>query len=127
MKQILSIIFFSFVIFGSINAAEKAFDKNEQKRLDDILRGIKCVVCEGQSVASSDTRFAKSVRSIVKNMIIEGKNKSEIYGFIRGKYGDEVLFEPPMDSTTAILWITPFILIFLGFLFVVYKLKKYKK
>jgi cytochrome c-type biogenesis protein CcmH len=124
MKQLFTITLILFTAFSVFATREIALSDKEEERLNNILRVIKCVVCDGQSVKDSDTKFAKSIKLTVEEMINKKKTDSEIYGFIRSKYGDEVLFDPPLVSYTSFLWITPFLLIFVGFMLVIYSLKK---
>lgn len=83
------------------------------KRLESELR---CLVCQGQSVAESDSEFSADIRREINRMIVEGRSDDEIKAFLVERYGEFILFRPPLQTTTMLLWGGPAILLITGML-----------
>tara|TARA_Y200000002_G_scaffold345200_1_gene318931 strand:+ start:958 stop:1323 length:366 start_codon:yes stop_codon:yes gene_type:complete len=108
----LKLFLFLFIIFSKITfAAEKVIDPNL------IHKNLRCLVCQGQSISDSNSDFALTIKSVVKDLIEEGKTEQEIYSFMSDKYGEWIVFKPQFNIQNSLLWILPYIvLIFGGFL-----------
>ncbi len=78
---------------------------------------LKCVVCEGQSLAESDADFAVAMRAHIRRMVGEGSSKQQVRDYFTARYGDRVLLNPPLNPATLLLWFGPLLLIFLGAIF----------
>lgn len=83
------------------------------KRLESELR---CLVCQAQSIAESDSDFAADIRREIYRMIAEGSSDAQIKAFLVERYGDFILYRPPLQTTTALLWGGPAILLIIGML-----------
>ena len=83
-------------------------DKNK------ILKNIRCLICQGQSVYDSESDFASSIKLIVDKKINEGMSENRVYEFLREKYGDWVIYKPALNKNTYILWLLPLLLFLLG-------------
>ena len=103
------IILFLFAGFSNLKSDEK---NNEMK--SKILKNIRCLICQGQSVYDSESEFASSIKLIVDRKINEGLNEELIYEFLREKYGDWVIYDPILNKKTYILWLLPLLLFLLG-------------
>ena len=79
-----------------------------------ILKNIRCLVCQGQSVYDSESEFASSIKLIVDRKINEGLKEKQIYQFLREKYGDWVIFDPQLNKNTYVLWLLPLLLFLFG-------------
>ena len=79
-----------------------------------ILKNIRCLICQGQSVYDSESEFASSIKLIVDRKINEGLKEKQIYQFLREKYGDWVIFDPQLNKNTYVLWLLPLLLFFFG-------------
>ena len=79
-----------------------------------ILKNIRCLICQGQSVYDSESEFASSIKLIVDRKINEGLKEKQIYQFLREKYGDWVVFDPQLNKNTYVLWLLPLLLFLLG-------------
>jgi cytochrome c-type biogenesis protein CcmH len=74
------------------------------------------LVCQGQSIADSNSEFAKTLKLVVQDQINEGKTKEEIYKFLSSKYGEWIVYQPNFDKKNFLLWSIPYaVLIFGGF------------
>ena len=103
------IIIFLFIGFSQSKSNERS---NELK--SKILKNIRCLICQGQSVYDSESDFASSIKLIVDKKINEGSNEDQIYEFLRKKYGDWIIFDPKLNKNTYILWLLPLLLFLFG-------------
>ena len=79
-----------------------------------ILKNIRCLICQGQSVYDSESEFASSIKLIVDRKINEGLKEKQIYQLLREKYGDWVIFDPQLKKNTYVLWLLPLLLFLFG-------------
>ena len=127
MKNILLI---SFVLLltplnvFSIEPNEILSDSKLENRARNLSKGIRCLVCQNQSIDDSDSELAKDLRKIIRIKIVEGKKDKEINDFLVEKYGNFILMKPPFYSETFLLWSSPFIIVFIGFIIIFFSLKK---
>ena len=127
MKNILLI---SFVLLlsplnvFSIEPDEILSDSKLENRARNLSKGIRCLVCQNQSIDDSDSELAKDLRKIIRIQIVEGKKDKEINDFLVEKYGNFILMKPPFYSETFLLWSSPFIIVFIGFIIIFFSLKK---
>tara|TARA_B100000795_G_scaffold186425_1_gene141681 strand:+ start:166 stop:549 length:384 start_codon:yes stop_codon:yes gene_type:complete len=91
----------------------KSDEKNNVFK-NEILKNIRCLICQGQSVYDSESDFASSVKLIVDKKINEGLVEEQIYEFLRKKYGDWVIYDPKFNKNTYILWLLPILLFLIG-------------
>jgi len=90
------------------------FESIEQEsRYQALIEVIRCPVCQGQSIGGSNSSLAKDLRKQVRQMILSNKSNKEIYQFMVERYGDFVVFKPPINWKTYFLWFSP--LLFLVF------------
>ena len=116
-KIILTILLVNFYSFAFSN---EAIDENK------IHKNLRCLVCQGQTVHDSNSDFALTIKSVVKDKIEEGNNEREIYTFLSEKYGDWILLNPPLKKNSFLLWFLPYLLFFLGIIFLFFLIKKPK-
>jgi len=94
---------------------EETFDTPQQlDRYEAMIHDLRCVVCQNQSVAESNVELARDLRRITRDMILAGKTDAEIKQFMTDRYGDFVLYNPPLKPVTYLLWGAPVILLLLG-------------
>ena len=103
------IILFLVTSFSGLKSDE---ENNVLK--NKILKNIRCLICQGQSVYDSESEFASSIKLIVDRKINEGLKEKQIYQFLREKYGDWVIFDPQLNKNTYILWLLPLLLFLFG-------------
>jgi len=102
--------------------------KAEKKILaNEITKNLRCLICQGQSVYDSDSEFANSLKSLVKQKLDDGYKEKEIYDFLKGKYGEWILYEPEFNKNTYFLWLLPILMFVIGgaIIFKLFILKKY--
>ncbi|CAC9958894.1 Cytochrome c heme lyase subunit CcmL [uncultured Gammaproteobacteria bacterium] len=80
---------------------------------------IRCPVCQGQSIGGSNAGLAKDLREKVRELILSGKTNDDIRAFMVARYGDFVVFKPPVNKNTYLLWFLPFVFLAFGLFFLV--------
>mgnify|MGYP006076172483 FL=1 len=103
------IILFLFMNFSQLHSNET---NNILK--NKILKNIRCLICQGQSVYDSESEFASSIKLIVDRKINEGLKEEHVYEFLREKYGDWIVYDPQLNKKTYILWLLPLLLFLFG-------------
>lgn len=89
-------------------------DPAQEARAQALEREIRCVQCQNEPIAQSTAEIAADMRGLVRERIAAGDSDAEIRGFFRQRYGDFVLFRPPWDARTWVLWGAPFLLLAAG-------------
>ena len=98
----------------------KEFENSSQEsRYLDLIDNIRCPVCQGQSIGGSNSDLAKDLREQVRKMILNDKSDNDIYLFMIERYGDFVIFKPPINLKTYLLWFTPLIFLVLCFIYLI--------
>jgi len=102
------------ILFLATSFFELKSDEVNDVLKNKILKNIRCLICQGQSVYDSESEFASSIKLIVDRKINEGLKEKQIYQFLREKYGDWVIFDPQLNKNTYVLWLLPLLLFFFG-------------
>ncbi len=94
------------------------FDKPEQEALyNSLMFELRCLVCQNENLAASNAELAKDLRDEVYEMIIQKDwNEAQVKKFLVERYGDFVLYKPPMKASTFLLWFGPALMLLIGFL-----------
>ena len=99
---------------------------SDERKYNEIIENLRCLVCQNQSLSESDSNLAKDLRAKVKKMLELGKNEDEIYKFMSDRYTDYVLYNPPLKKSTWFLWYSPFIILLASVLYIYFIFKKNK-
>ena len=83
-----------------------------------ILKNLRCLICQGQSVYDSDSEFANSLKILIEKKLNDGLTEKQIYDYLKAKYGDWILYDPEFNKNTYFLWLLPLILFLIGGLIV---------
>jgi cytochrome c-type biogenesis protein CcmH len=75
---------------------------------------LRCLVCQNQTIADSNAGLAQDLRREVRELMVEGKSDDEIHDFLTARYGDFVLYNPPVKPRTYLLWAAPGLLVIFG-------------
>jgi cytochrome c-type biogenesis protein CcmH len=86
----------------------------EERRYQALLAELRCVMCQNQSLADSDAQIARDLRREVLSMMREGRSDAEIRDFLVARYGEFVLYRPPMSAATWLLWFGPLVFVLAG-------------
>ena len=99
--------------FGQAEEVAKP-DPVVEARLKDLGEELRCLVCQNQTIADSHAPLAEDLRNQIRVMVRQGKSDDEIRAYMVERYGDFVLYKPPLKGTTLLLWIGPFVLLAIG-------------
>ena len=111
------------ILFLVTSFSELKSDEANDVLKNKILKNIRCLICQGQSVYDSESEFASSIKLIVDRKINEGMMEELIYEFLRKKYGDWIVYDTQLNKNTYILWLLPLLLFLVGGVIMKKKLK----
>jgi cytochrome c-type biogenesis protein CcmH len=120
MKKLLVLFALCFCLTGIFSAAlavepgEMLKDPALEKRARLISRELRCLVCQGQDIDSSEAPLAADIRRLVRDRLKAGDTDAQVFDYIRARYGDYVLMSPPVQSDTALLWSAPLLVLLAG-------------
>ena len=97
---------------------------NDSSNLYEISNELMCPVCQGQTVAESNSKLAISMRDVIKQKISEGKNKNEILNYFTEIYGDNILATPPIKGLNILLYLVPILFLVISIFYWYKKVKK---
>ena len=89
-------------------------DPKQEAEAKTLMLSLRCVVCQGQSIADSDAEMASDMRAMVRRRIASGESPEQVRAWLVARYGDYITYDPPLSSVTAPLWIMPLLLIGIG-------------
>lgn len=116
------IIFYLLII--NLLSLNSVMSQNFSQLEIKIFKNIRCLVCQGQSIADSNSDFAQTIKSVVSDKISQGKNEKEIYNFLSSKYGDWIVYKPSLNIPNLMLWVIPYLFIIFGAMFFLKNLRK---
>ena len=99
----------------SLARADEALDR----RVSDLAHELRCLVCQNQSLAESNAPLAVDLRNEMREQMAAGKSDQDVVDFMVQRYGDFVLYRPPLKASTVLLWAGPFLFLVLGFFFLI--------
>ncbi len=91
-----------------------ARDQQLEARVTALTQELRCLVCQNQTIADSHADLAIDLKNQVREKLAQGESEKEITDYMVQRYGDFVLYRPPMKSTTWLLWLGPFLILFCG-------------
>jgi cytochrome c-type biogenesis protein CcmH len=94
--------------------AEALSDPRLEARVAAIAAELRCLVCQNQTIADSNAELALDLRRIIREQLTAGRSEREVLDFMAARYGDLVLYRPPLKPTTALLWGGPALMVALG-------------
>ena len=113
INQILILfLLFSFTNVVSIEPDEILKDAQLEQRARKISSVLRCMVCQNENIDNSNAGIARDLRILIREELVAGKTNSQIINFVHNKYGDYVLFKPPLKFYTLFLWISPIVIFF---------------
>ena len=127
MKRALFFIFLIALPFSGIaKEAQPNEDPQIELRMKALTEQLRCLVCQNETLADSRADLAEDLRKEIREQMKAGKSDQEIIAFLTQRYGDFVLYKPPVKSTTYLLWFGPFVLLVLG-TFVLFRFLKRRR
>jgi cytochrome c-type biogenesis protein CcmH len=124
MNWLLFLLLFMPGLVWAGEAKPLAEDPVAEARLKHLAVELRCLVCQNQTLADSNAPLAEDLRREVREMIAKNLSDQEIIDFLVTRYGDFVLYRPPLKATTTLLWIGPFVLLGVGITVLVVVLKR---
>ena len=119
LKKIILLIY--ILLITSLFAENNKFEALE------IYKNLRCLICQGQSIADSNSDFAATIKLVVNDQINEGKTKDEIYSFLISKYGEWIVYQPTFNKNNFLLWVLPYLAFILGGLIIFLIVRKNKR
>lgn len=95
-------------------ANEQLADPAQEAAAKALMEELRCLVCQGQSIADSDAEMAADMRGLVRQRIAAGERPAAVRAWLIGRYGDYVTYDPPLGWATAPLWLMPLALLIVG-------------
>ncbi len=116
------------VLFSNTSNARiegRQFDDASQEALyGTLIQELRCVVCQNQNLSDSNAELAQDLREKTYNMVVSGKTSDEIKDYMVARYGEFVLYRPPLNIQTIVLWVGPFIILLCGVWIAVINIRK---
>ena len=121
MRRLLYALLLALALAGPALAIDplEFKDRAEETRFQNLARELRCLVCQNQDLADSDALLAKDLRKEIFEMMRAGKSDAEIKAFLTARYGDFVLYRPPVQANTWVLWFGPLLVLLVGAVVVV--------
>ena len=116
MKRIILLLTVLLSLFGATLAkeAQPNEDPKIEQRMKTLTEQLRCMVCQNETLDASRADLAENLRKEIREQIQAGKTDQEIIAFLTQRYGDYVLYNPPVKKTTYLLWFGPFVLLIGG-------------
>ena len=120
MNLIASSAFALFLAVSVAGADDAALDK----RVIDLAAELRCLVCQNQSLAESNAGLAVDLRNQIREQLARGASEREVVDFMVARYGDFVLYRPPLKASTFFLWFGPFVLLIAGIYVLIRRIRR---
>ena len=126
MNRLLPLLFLMlFAVAASGKEAVSASDDPVlEKRVMALAEELRCLVCQNQTLADSNAELALDLRRQIREQLKDGKSERQVIDYLVDRYGDFVLYRPPLKASTVLLWFGPFVLLALGALILVRRIRR---
>jgi cytochrome c-type biogenesis protein CcmH len=115
LLRILTVLLAAGCLMGITTRSEEFLpDPDQEAKARTIMEDLRCLVCQGQSIANSDADLAHDLRVIVREQVAAGKSPDEVKQYMQARYGDWVLLKPPVKTSTYLLWLGPLVIFIAG-------------
>ena len=125
--------FFLIIVVASLpvfalakEALPAASDPALEERVMKLSKELRCLVCQNETLADSRAELAEDLRNQIREQMRSGKSDKEIVAYLTARYGKFILYNPPVDPTTYLLWFGPFVLLLAG-LFMLFRYVKQRR
>ena len=106
--------FILLILFLILSFQKLLIANNNSSLVDKISKNLRCLICQGQSVYDSQSDFALSIKTLIKNKLEEGKSEKQIYDYLKNQHGEWIVYDPEFDKKNLLLWTFPLILFIFG-------------
>lgn len=116
MKRLLLGLFFALAALPAlaIGVDEPLADPGLEAKAREISKGLRCLVCQNQSIEDSNAPLAADLRRIVRERVTAGDDEAAVQAYLVERYGQWVLLRPPFEPATWVLWLSPFVILATG-------------
>jgi cytochrome c-type biogenesis protein CcmH len=123
-KWLAALLMSLSIVVCAAEAPSTSADPVLEKRVMAISEELRCLVCQNQTIADSHAELATDLKNQVREMLKKGMSDKEIKAYMVERYGDFVLYRPPVKASTWVLWVGPFLLLVGGLAVLIYKLRQ---
>lgn len=132
MKKIMMFVFIGLLLcsaeaFAITSSIYPFTSFNKRHQFYALISQLRCLVCQNETLAASTASLAADLREQVYHLVVDGKSNKQIKHYLVTRYGDFVLYKPPLGELTYFLWFGPFILLGLGVIILVMVLRRQSK
>jgi cytochrome c-type biogenesis protein CcmH len=113
----------ALLLFSSLSFSQEKKDGLEE-RVTALSNELRCLVCQNQTLADSNAPLAVDLRNTIREQLAKGASEREVVDFMTARYGDFVLYRPPLKASTLLLWAGPFLLLAFGVFLLVKRVRK---
>ena len=115
-----------FIFVFNVFFLTSSYSNENQTKLLEIYKNLRCLVCQGQSIADSNSDFAATIKLVVQDQFNEGKTEDEIYEFFTSKYGEWIVYQPTFSKNNFLLWALPYAVLIFGAVIIFLLVRKTK-
>ena len=130
-RRLLSMAFLAVLIAAGAAPGARAVQPDEvlsnpklEARAREISRGLRCLVCQNQSIDDSNAPLARDLRLLVRERLLKGDTNAQVITYIHARYGDFVLLKPPLRPYTYLLWFGPPALLIIAVLAILFRVRR---
>ena len=125
---ILSLFSLSLTALTQAGVEVRHFDDAKQeRRYHQLVDELRCLVCQNQNLADSNSKLALDLRNKIYEMVKANKTDQQVLDYMVSRYGEFVLYNPPLDAVTSLLWLGPFILLSIGIIMLLNNIRNRSK
>ncbi len=116
MRRLSSLILMLCLAHGAVAMTLESplTDPAQEAMAQDLFHELRCIVCEGQSLAESDAVLAQQMRAEIRRRVAQGDDEAQVKDYFVQKYGTQILQRPPLMGSTLFLWAMPAVFLFVG-------------
>ena len=114
MRCLFLLLLFAVPLQAAVVETHRFDSADQEAQYRTLIDELRCLVCQNQNLADSNAELAKDLRAKVYRMVREGKSSEEVVDYMVERYGDFVLYRPPLKPVTVLLWLGPFLLLLVG-------------
>jgi len=126
MKPLLLLFLLMMSISSHAVDSRQLSDPKQQESYETLTKELRCLVCQNQTIADSNAELAGDLRRQVYEMLQQGQSEQDIIRFMTDRYGDFVLYKPPFEGKTSLLWIAPVVFLVMGLMMVFFVIRRKK-
>jgi cytochrome c-type biogenesis protein CcmH len=122
VNKIFGVVLLSLIFIGKSFSEET--NAQLERRVRDVAHELRCLVCQNQTLADSNAELAVDLRNTIREQLVRGASEGDVLDFMVARYGDFVLYRPPLKASTIALWAGPFVLLGLGAFFMLRRVRR---